>query len=88
MDDYSQIMFATQDDRQRWCKVSIKQRKKNKWAGVMVYAPDRLPIWFAINKQTGQLRHNKKLDAIWMTSPILYDRIRAGVCRTFSLDWC
>jgi hypothetical protein len=69
-----QLAFLFLDDRQMRCHVSIKDKRKT-WIGVSLFVPGRLPIWFAYNKLTGQIRHGKKLRVLQYLFPVAYGRV-------------
>ena len=73
MSDY-RLGFLFQDERFMTCTVRVKDKRKP-WIGVLAHIPDQLPIWFAYNKRTGQIRRGKCLELLRWKLPVAYGRV-------------
>lgn len=71
--DY-QLSFCFLDSTFRSCQVRVKDTGKA-WVGVLACLPDRVPVWFAYNRLTGQTRRDRCLRLLRHESALVYGRI-------------
>jgi len=77
-----QLGFLFLDERWMTCHVSIKDKNRT-WVGVRANIPGRLPIWFAYNKLTGQIKHGNKLRVLQYLLPVAYSRVLMNLKQHF-----